>query len=124
MPLPPPIGCGATNSENELAGAYINPFTFVNVVQVVGPVNGSCGFGSYLRIGMIMALDFTGCTATVSGPPASALPGGHPTATTFAPPADIRVVGLVVPDVTKSSNGVVTPIMDAIFYGVGAGDQT
>jgi hypothetical protein len=70
---------------------------------------------------MLVAIDFTGCTATVSGPAGSLIPGGHPTATTFGPPVDIRVAALLEPDVSKGSNGVTAPIQDAILAGVAAG---
>jgi hypothetical protein len=82
--------------------------------------DGACNGGSYIRVGYAVLYDFVGCVATVTGPPATLLPGGQPTKTTFGKPVDIRVAGLLVPDVTKGSNGVTTPVADAFFQGVGA----
>ena len=120
LPLPPPIGCGPTASENLLAGAgVINPFTFSPYVPVVGyGSGGACAGGSYLRLGYILLLDLTGCSTTVSGPLSG---GGGGQSATFGPPTDIRIVTSFLPSVPQGSNGVTTPVEWALLYGVWAG---
>jgi hypothetical protein len=86
----------------------------------VGSVsNGACSGGSYLRIGIIVLVDLTGCSLTVTGPP-----GNSGVISTYGPPFDIRVAALFVPDVSRGSNGVTTLIQDAILAGVWTGAST
>jgi hypothetical protein len=116
LPLPPPVGC-PNGQENGLAATgTINAFTFTGTTAVVGSINnGNCGGGSYTRIGVVVLVDLTGCSLDVNGPAGHSVYGPLPSST------DIRVAALFLPDVTKGSNGVTTPIKDAIFAGAFGG---
>ena len=96
-----------------LAGAgTINAFGFNSVTTFPLPANGQCAGGTYLRIGTIVLVDFTGCFARVPA---------DPFRTTFIAPFDLRVAALFLPDFSKGSNGVTTPVVDAIVAGTFAG---
>ena len=115
LPLPQPVGCVGIR-ENELAAAgFVNPFGFrSSSPAILGNIsNGNCAGGTYLRIGVVMLVDLTGCALAVNGARSA-----------YGPPAsstDIRVAALFLPDVTRGSNGVTTPIADAFLAGVFGG---
>jgi hypothetical protein len=110
LPLPPPIGCVGAQ-ENVLAAAgTINPFGFRSVGTLPFSAFGTCAGGTYLRIATVVLVDLVGCSANVG-----------PSTTTFFPPGALRVAALFVPDWTKGSNGVTTPVGDALFAGAFAG---
>jgi hypothetical protein len=113
LPLPPPVGCAGAQ-ENLLAGAgTINAFGFNSVATTPLPANGQCAGGTYLRIGTVVLVDLTGCFARVPA---------DPFRTTFiSPTGDLRVAALFLPDVTRGSNGVTTPVVDALVAGTFAG---
>lgn len=110
LPLPAPVGCAGA-SENGLAGAgSINPFTFTGTTAVVGSIsNGNCGGGNYIRIGVVVLVDLTNCSMTVGS--STSTYGG----------TDIRVAALFLPNAAAGSNGVTTPVADAIFAGAFGG---
>jgi hypothetical protein len=124
LPLPPPVGCGVSGQENELAGAGViyGANVYTSSLSDGSLSRWACSDGgnpgSYLRIGLIMLIDLTDCTIPVSGPPGNT-PGGQPA--TFVPPGEIRFAGVVVPDVGSGSNGVTTPITYADYAGVWTG---
>ena len=113
LPLPSPIGC-PNGQENGLAATgTINPFTFTGTTAVVGTISGgTCGGGTYERIGVVVLVDLTNCAMTVGS--STSTYGG----------TDIRVAALFLPDATKGSNGVTTPVQDAIFAGAFGGATT
>jgi hypothetical protein len=103
IPLPPPIGC-VNASENALAGAgNLNPFAFTGTTAIVGTVsNGSCGSGTYVRVGLTMRVDLS-CSMIVTGPPGNTGQGSS----YGLPPFDLRIVGTLAPDPSRGSTAFV-----------------
>jgi hypothetical protein len=121
--------CAPSAGENLLsATGNIDYFTF-HSTGGVGNANGTCGTngvpgsaGHYLRIGGIVLVGLTGCSAAITSPTGNATTSFNVIPNTVAT-GGLEVVALFQPD-NPAENGVTVPFTHALFAGIWGGVGT